>query len=185
MPDVGNNRPSPEAPLNVASRTPSIRRATSCTVLIFLLGFLSAYGREMEPWRGARCCWAVQIGYTGWEAGLPWWIATVAFASYSIGLATHRKYRRPGPALWAMFLVVALSTPLIAYVVAKNNEEFRELNGFSQERAAEIAEAEAATEADPLGPAEYPRNPWIFPTVLLSLGAFALSGEKGRRPIST
>jgi hypothetical protein len=84
-----------------------------------------------------------------------------------------------------MFLVVALSTPLIAYVVAKNSEEFREVNGFSLERAKEIAEAEAATEADPLGPAEYPRNPWIFPTVLLALGAFALAGGERRRPIST
>lgn len=152
-------------------------------MVVFLLGFFSAYGREMEPWRGSGCCWAVQIGFTGWEAGLPWWIATAAFASYSTGLAVHRRYRRSAPALWAMLLVVTLSVPLIAYVVAKNDEEFREVNGFSQERADEIAEAEATYEPDPLGPAEYPRNPWIFPTVSLALTAFALSKAPAGRSL--
>lgn len=161
-------------------RTLSLRRAVSCTTVVFLLGFLSAYGREMEPWRGSRCCWAVQIGYTGWEAGLPWWIATVAFASYSIGLAVHRQYGTAAPALWAMLVVVALSAPLIAYVVAKNNDEFQEVNGFSQQRAEEIAEAEATYEADPLGPAGYPRNPWIFPSATLALAAIALSGASSK-----
>lgn len=163
-------------------RGPSLRRAIASTILIFLHGFLSAYGREMEPWRGPGCCWAVQIGYTGWEAGLPWWIATAAFASYSAGLAVFRRYRRAAPALLSMVLVVAASAPLIAYVVAKNNEEFREVNGFSQERADEIAAAEATYEPNPLGPAEYPRNPWIFPTVLLALTAFALSKVPSGRP---